>query len=197
MEDLKEIVSKNIIYLRTNNNLTQLELGEKISYSDKAVSKWERGEAIPDAYVLKKLASLFDVTVDYLLSEHKIKELKRATPHRFNRAVISFIAFLGVWTLALFTFSVLQFNGIMHWLIFIYAIPVSLALILIFNSLWGKKSNNFYIISLIVWGVILSVYLTFLSYNLWLLFIVGIPSQIIIYLSFKVRISNKKSQLHE
>ena len=75
MSSLKEIVSKNIINLRIKSKMTQLELGTALSYSDKAVSKWERGEAVPDAYVLVKLSALFNVSVDYLLKEHDEKEL--------------------------------------------------------------------------------------------------------------------------
>ena len=75
--------------------MTQLELGEALSYSDKAVSKWERGEAIPDAYVLKKLSAIFNVSVDYLLSEHDEKELKAVAPHRYDRRVITIISFLS------------------------------------------------------------------------------------------------------
>ena len=64
MDNLKNIVSKNIIYLRKLNQMTQFELGKKLNYSDKAISKWERGEAIPDAYILKQMSELFHVSVD-------------------------------------------------------------------------------------------------------------------------------------
>ena len=43
MDDIKNIVAKNITELRLLNNMTQMELAEKINYSDKTVSKWERG----------------------------------------------------------------------------------------------------------------------------------------------------------
>ena len=71
------------------------------------------------------------------------------------------------------------------WLMFIYSIPVSLIVALVFNSIWGRVRLNFLIISLLVWSVILSVYLTLLtvaSLNIWLVFILGIPAQLIIIL---------------
>ena len=70
LSELKLISASNIIKLRTGAGLTQAELGEKLNYSDKTISKWERGEAIPDAYVLTQMAEIFGVTVDYLLSSH-------------------------------------------------------------------------------------------------------------------------------
>jgi len=70
LAELKLITASNIINLRTAHGLTQAELGAKLNYSDKTISKWERGEAIPDAYVLTQIAELFGVTVDDLLSSH-------------------------------------------------------------------------------------------------------------------------------
>ena len=192
MDDLKDIVSKNMIYLRTNNKMTQLELGEALSYSDKAVSKWERGEAVPDAYVLKKLSTIFNVSVDYLLCEHDEKELKAVTPHRFDRRVISLISFLGTWTLAIIIFAVFWFSGSPEWLVFVYALPVSLILMIVLTALWGKKKKNIYYISFLIWSIISAIYFTLFQYNWWFLFVIGIPAQIIVLLSFKIRIRSKK-----
>jgi len=192
MDNLKDIVSKNIIYLRTNNKMTQLELGEALSYSDKAVSKWERGEAIPDAYVLKKLGTLFHVSVDYLLSEHNEKELKAVTPHRFDRRVISMISFLGTWTLAIIIFAVLWFLGSFQWLVLVYALPVSLVVMIILTAVWGTGKTNIWYISLLIWSVISAIYLSFLQHNWWLLFVIGAPVQLIVLLSSRIRIRSKK-----
>ena len=67
--DLKQTIAKNITALRQGRKMTQIELAEKLNYSDKAISKWERGESIPDVTVLKSIADLFGVTLDYLLQE--------------------------------------------------------------------------------------------------------------------------------
>ena len=195
MEDLKDIVSKNIIYLRTNNKMTQLELGRELSYSDKAVSKWERREAVPDAYVLLKLSSIFNVSVDYLLSEHSEKELKSVTRHRVDRHVISLISFLGLWTLAIFIFAIFWVLGATEYLIFVYTLPISLVLLIVFTAIWGKRRTNILYISLLVWSVLSAIYLTMLQYNWWLLFVVGIPAQVLVLLSFKVRKRPRKAGL--
>ena len=191
MDDLKGIVSKNIIYLRTNNKMTQSELGEALSYSDKAVSKWERREALPDAYVLKKLSTLFNVSVDYLLSEHDEKEIKTVTLRRFDRRIISLISFLGTWTLALIVFALLWFFGSQQWLVFVYTMPVSLIVMIVLTAVWGKKKTNAYYISLLVWSILAAIYLSLMKHNLWLLFIIGIPAQIIILLVYRLRIRPK------
>jgi len=194
MDDLKEIVSKNITYLRTSNKMTQLELGEALSYSDKAVSKWERAEAIPDAYVLKKLSVLFRVSVDYLLTEHsedELKTVKAAAPQQFDRRIISLISFVGTWTLAVIAFVVVWFFGSIQWLIFVYALPVSLILMIVLTAVWSKRRTTIYFISLLVWSILTAVYLTFIDRNWWLLFTIGIPAQIIILLSYKVKIIPK------
>lgn len=192
MLNLKDIVSKNIVYLRTNNKMTQLELGEALSYSDKAVSKWERGEAIPDAYVLKRLSALFNVSVDYLLSEHDQKELKAVAPHRFDRRIISLISCLGTWTLAIIIFVVLWSLGMYQWLVFVYALPISLIVMIVLTALWGKSRTNIFFISALIWSILLAIYLTLLKYNLWLLFVIGIPAQIIVFLSYRIRIRPPK-----
>ena len=191
MDNLKDTVSKNIIYLRTNNKMTQLELGEALSYSDKAVSKWERGESVPDAYVLKKLSALFNVSVDYLLSEHNEKELKAVKPYHVNRRIISSISFLGTWTLAIIIFAVFWFFGSLRWLVLVYALPVSLIVMIVLTALWSKKKTNVYFVSLLIWSIITALYLTLIDHNWWLLFVIGLPAQIIVLLSFRIKTQPK------
>ena len=191
MDDLKDIVSKNMIHLRTNNKMTQLELGEALRYSDKAVSKWERGEAVPDAYVLKKLSLLFSVSVDYLLCEHSEEELKAVKPHQADRRIISVISFLGTWTLAIITFAIFWFSGSPKWLVFVYALPVSLIVMIVLTAVWGKKKTNIYYISFLIWSIISAIYFTCFQYNWWFLFVIGIPAQLIVLLSFRIRTRQK------
>lgn len=192
MEELKKIVAKNITELRLACNMTQLELGREISYSDKAISKWERGEAIPDAFVLLQLSRLFGVTVDYLLTEHgesdspKVTVLKSAPA---NHLVITLIAITGVWTLAALIYVILSISGIYHPMIFQYAVTVSAIVLTVLNTLWGKRIYNLFIISALVWNILLTIYLIFyaLAYNWWQILLLGIPAQVIICLCFIVK----------
>lgn len=195
VDDFKRIVANNITTLRTLSGLTQAALGERLNYSDKSVSKWERGESLPDAYVLKNMADLFGVTVDYLLTEHDEDEPVPAPAkkvHRYSRRVISMVVMACIWTLALLIFIILWIAGTICWQIFVYTVPVSLITLLVLNSVWGIPRHNLYIISGIVWGIISSIYLTALEQNWWQLFLIGVPAQIIIVLSFAIKRRPKK-----
>ena len=88
MNDIKDIFAKNLSKLRQASGMTQLELGERLNYSDKTVSKWERGESIPDAGMLKQIADEFGVSVDYLLeAEHDHTQSFAAEPSEEEEAL--------------------------------------------------------------------------------------------------------------
>ena len=187
MDELKSIVAENINSLRTSSGLTQTELGEKLNYSDKTISKWERGEALPDAYVLKKLSEIFNVSVDYILSEHTEKEIKIKKPNKITKTLILTVVTVGICTLSLLIFALLMFFcNIKFWMIFAYTVPVLFLVALILNSVWKLDKINIFYISALLWSVLLAIYLTFLQHNLWLIFVLGIPSQVIIILSFLI-----------
>ena len=86
MKEIREIVSENLTELRKEKKLTQLELAEKINYSDKAVSKWENGDTLPDIETLQKLCDFYGVTLDYLTHEGSRKDKKEpGSPVREHR----------------------------------------------------------------------------------------------------------------
>ena len=194
MDDLKNIIAVNISQLRRDNGITQLELAERLNYSDKAVSKWERGESYPDIATLKAIAEMFSVTVDYLLqAEHtkeKITRREYSRKQKRNRVLITAISCVLVWLIATFIFvniDLLTTDMHAHWLTFVYAVPATAIVLLIFNSIWGRTRWNFIIISVLMWTLLLAVCLTMLSANLWLLFLVGVPGQAIIVLWAGIR----------
>lgn len=190
MEELKPVIANNIIDLRKSMHWTQAELAQKLNYSDKAVSKWERAESVPDVTVLKSIADLFHVTIDYLMeADHTEKEVKSQTISKLQRRNHFIIALLSaslVFLIATIIFVVLLVcpvkSDFRPWMVYIYALPIALIVLLVFNSLWGKRAANFVIITVLVWVTLLAIYLTFLSQNIWLVFTIGIPSQIIILL---------------
>ncbi len=199
MEDMKTIIAKNIIRLRKNANLTQAELAEKLSYTDKAVSKWERGESIPDVIVMKQLADLFQVRVDDLLTEFddmQIVKQTKANPSIRNHGFITGMCVLLIWLIATLLFVIFEsatgFHG--HWLAFIYAIPATMVIWLIFNSVWFNRRRNFLIVSLLMWSALGALYLNLLmvGFNVWLLFALGIPGQIIILMWSGIQGKGKK-----
>lgn len=187
MSDLKQIIANNIIKFRKEKKLTQAEFAEQINYSDKAVSKWERAESIPDIVVLKQISDLFGITVDYLINEHNENEelvtVKNKQNIKFNKIPLTLLATCPIWCIATLLFTLfLIFTKKCIWFVFYICVPLTILIILIFNSIWGKKRANFLIVSSFVWSILLCIYLCFMEYNIWQLFILGIPGQIAIIL---------------
>ena len=183
MLEKREIIASNIATLRKAARLTQAELAEKINYSDKAVSKWERGDSIPDVLVLAELAELFSVTVDYFLKEHGDDE-KRPRLELGKRRVhlaIWLTACIFPYFIALilwFVFSKTYNNPSWLWKLFIAPIPAVMIISLVFSAIWNKGKREIVLFaSLLLWTILLVAF-TF-SYS-WFLFIIGIPIQIVI-----------------
>ena len=187
MNDYKRIIAFNISELRKAVPLTQAELAERLNYSDKAVSKWERGESLPDISVLKEIADVFGVTVDYLLEEtHPLNAKLQSVPRQMkkNRLLVTLLSCAAVWFIATTVFVVLRLATDLTniWLAFVYAVPISSIVLIVFNSIWGKAKFNFVLISILCWSIITCVYLTMAEYSYWPMFIIGIPAQTIIVL---------------
>ena len=202
-EKLKIQLGGNIAAYRKKIGLTQAGLAEKLNYSDKAVSKWERGESLPDVLTLVQLADLFEVTVNDLLSDPnelpadggKVqkameKAVEKALKRKADKRIIQLLSSTLVWFVALFAFVVLSSAGIPKtWVAFIYAIPIDAIVILSLRSAWHDFRWNRVYISQIMWGAILSIYATLLvfwSINMWKLFLLGIPGQIAVILWFRL-----------
>ena len=191
MENIKQIVAKNIADLRRGSGLTQLEFAEKLNYSDKAVSKWERGDSLPDVAVLKQIADLFQVTLDYLVTEDHTAVVSERTHYQGrelrNRKIITGISILLVWLAATIAFVVVDIvlgSSARNWVTFLYGVPVSMIICLIFNSLWFNPRWNFLFVSVLMWSVLVGIHISLLliGFNIWIIYILGIPGQAIILL---------------
>ena len=192
MDELKLATASNIIKLRTGAGMTQAELGEKLNYSDKTVSKWERAESVPDAWVLKQLGEIFGVTVDYLISSHDkwegVPGMKETEPEKnFSSTVVTLVSVIGIWTLARLVFVIFWALGSLQWLIFAAAVPVTMVTLLVFNSVWRHGRENKWIVAGLVLSLLLLVYLTLLRYNPWQILLLILPAEIIVFLSFRIR----------
>ncbi len=199
MEELRYIIAKNITKLRIANKLTQIDLAEKLNYSDKAVSKWERGESLPDIIVLKQIADIFGVSLDFLVdkSSKPDKENKVVLRGIKNHGFITGMSILLVWLIATFLFVVIQLSykeTSLNWLSFVYAVPISMIVWLVFNSIWFNTRRNYIIISLLMWTVLATLFITFLMFdrNIWLIFLLGIPGQFIIFMWSKLKYHSEK-----
>lgn len=190
MDQLSINIGNNIARLRTDAKMTQLELAETLNYSDKSVSKWERGEATPDIQTLKSLCDIFDVSVDYMLEQHEGRNTPYHKKGEVSTRAITVIALLGIATLALVVFVVLWICNILAWITFIYAITVELITFLVLHSIWNEGKYNYYIIGALIFSIFTSVYFTFyvfVGFNLWQIWILVIPAWLIVFLCSKIK----------
>lgn len=198
-EKIRKQLGKNIAAYRKRESWTQARLAEKLNYSDKAVSKWERGESVPDVLTLAALAECFGVSVGELLADpnelpektgpvqHAMGQVVEKTlKRRANKNIILCLSSLLVWFVALLIFVVLDALNIpKNWLAFVYAIPADAIVMLSLRSAWKDFRWNRGLISVIMWGGLLSIYMTLLVFvhvNLWKMFLLGIPGQLAILL---------------
>ena len=187
MRDVRQIIAENLIELRKMNKLTQLELAEKLNYSDKAISKWERAESLPDVEILCQIADLYGVSLDYLVTkdheeatlEYKISK-ERAN---VNKTIITWLSvFSAVLLVILSFFLVLTITKHNLWILFIWMVPLCATIYLIFNCIWGKRKIRYIVFTILMWSLITSFALQFMNYHIWLIYLLGIPGQIIIFL---------------
>ena len=182
---------ENIKQLRKEKGITQESLAEQLGVSAQSISRWELSICYPDLEMLPSIANFFGVTVDYLLTLDHVTSLPEAVlPEKLskqNHRFITAMSIVMVWLLATFLFvliELLPYPATGHWLAFIYSVPISTVVWLVFNSIWFKSRRNFFIISVLMWTTLAAIHISVLPfhYNVWLVFVTGIPGQIIILL---------------
>ena len=208
-EELKSRVGANIARLRREQGMTQAELAERINYSDKAVSKWERAESLPDVLTLLNLAEQLGTDLNTLTgltgeqplpgeqaaqAQSREENPERAEPARkrrtADRGVIQQLSSLLVWVVALFLYMVLDAFGVKNlWLLFVAAVPANAIVLLSLRSAWKLYGLNRILISVILWGSLAVVYLLLLvvgNVNVWRILPMGLLGQAAIILWFKM-----------
>lgn len=194
--DISERISSNLVSLRKTSKLTQMEFAEKINYSDKAVSKWENGESLPSVEVLEKICEFYGITLNDIVGEDDILlDKKRAQKMSTSKVCIILLCCLSVWLVAtiIYVYAKLLFDKSL-WMSFVWAVPVTCVIGIIFNSLWGRQRNVFILVSLLIWTLLASLYLQILSYNTWIIFFVGIPLQLAVILWSTLYVSKKRTR---
>ena len=180
MENLNLIISKNLISLRKKSNLTQAQLAEKINYSDKAISKWEKGESLPNINVLMQIADFYQVKIQDIVYENKSITPKKSKIR--ERALVAFICTSIVWLIATISFVVLSILDVVNraWLCFIVAIPLSFLVLSILSFRWKNPLLIGILLSFFVWTAILTISLYIQNFKTWLIYLIGCPLQLII-----------------
>ena len=210
-EKLKLQIGKNIAAYRKQRRLTQAKLGEMLNYSDKAVSKWERGESVPDVMILVQIAELFEITVNDLLVDPDAlpeetgtavqameKVVEKHLKRKADKRIILRLSSLLVWSVALLLFVILSSLDIPKtWMAFVYAIPADAIVLLSLRSAWKDFRQNQILVSAIMWGGLLSLYLSLLVFgglNIWKLLLLGIPGQLAVLLWFRLYRKHSKEE---
>lgn len=202
-EKLKNQIGANIAIFRKKCGMTQAGLAQKINYSDKAVSKWERGESVPDVVTMSVLARQLGVTVNDLLNDPNAlpeqtgpvqqamgQMVEKTLKRKADKRIISRLSELLVWFVALLLYVILASLDIPNsWLAFFFAVPADAIVVLCLRSAWHDYRSNKVLISVILWGALISVYVTLLvllQRNVWRILLLGVPGQLAIWLWFRM-----------
>lgn len=191
-KDIKKIVAKNLANLRKNKKLTQTELAERFGYSDKAISKWENGDTLPDIQTLYQLCEFYNVTLDFLVNEQNFEDKIKYINHLnrkviINNSMIELLYCSFVWILAVIIYIyLLIFSEFDYWQIFIWALPATSLVMLLFSKVWKQKIYTFVVRSLFFWTLVIACYIQFIQYNIWPLFFLMIPIQVALILAIAI-----------
>ena len=178
MENIREVVAKNLATLRKENQLTQVELAQKINFSDKAISRWEKGEVLPDIETLQKLSAVFNVSMASILEPqeegHKTKFVKPA-----KKEILSQIFLIcEIWVIISVVYAYINISrGINFWQIFLWGLPATALFLLFQNRKTTNNLLNFIYGTLFVWSFITCLYVYMRQLHPWYFYILGVPIQ--------------------
>ena len=193
MENVTVIIGENIAALRRAGGLTQQQLADKIGYSNKAVSRWEKGECLPSIDILSEICEFFGVEFSYLIAKHEsvVKGKKQRDANKIAIALLSCFAAIA-FAVVLFVY-IKVVNDVYYWQVFVCSIPVCAAALYVLANRWQwNRVTKITFSSVFLWSLLTAVYVITLKYNLWLIYLVGVPLQVIIILSFYVGKSGKR-----
>lgn len=189
-EQVRTRLAQNLTHYRKLMGLTQTELSEKINYSDKSVSKWERGEGVPDIFVLTQLADLFGVSLNDLFAAQP----KRHLGNGRQRLLIAMMSVGLVWfcaTLAFFVCKLVIPQTTYLWMAYVVAIPVSAIVLIVFTSLWWSLTAQCCSVSLLIWGLAMTLHLPLQVDNLALVYVLAGVFQVLVVLWYAQRYVKK------
>ena len=200
MEELNKIIGSNLTFLRKKAGLTQLEFGEKFSYSDKTVSKWEQGDVVPNVEVLKSIADYYGVSVDYILQEHTTEEdfkaIVKKTPNAANKitlialvVTIIFAICVTIYVASIYNLGTADYRANRWWAVFLWATPVNFLIIAYMTKrMFHSRKWMLIYISCFVWTILLAAFFSFLLDGVyWYLFFIGLPVQAAIILMMNLK----------
>ena len=182
MNDIKQVIAKNLITLRKKNKLTQNELAEKLNYSDNAISRWEHAEVTPSIETLEQIANIYNVPLSSLIEDNAVRAAELSDRRALvNKLAAVLISASFVWLIATVTFvvSILLWEHTL-WQIYIWAMPIVALVMMPFHHYWGRHIYKFTILTIFVWTLLLAIFVQFFKFSpwMWVIFLLGIPIQI-------------------
>lgn len=184
MKNIKSVVTENLISLRKKNKFTQIELAKLINFSDKAISRWENGDVVPDIETLEKLSKIYQVPITYFFEEHTDVAIRRKNRPSYNDLLLQLITICVIWVVLTIVFvSVRIIYDYTFWQVFVWGVPITSMLLLKFTKSWCGNLLRAIFRTVLTWSLLASIYLQLLEYNLWLIFLVGVPIQAGIFLA--------------
>ena len=179
--ETNELFAKNLAKLRKDKGITQLELANVLNFTDRNISKWENGQSLPSIDILLILSSFFNVSIDDMLK--KDLTIEKNDSHRLkDHLIILGLSILCVFLIATIAFVATPTYWSASWLSFVFAVPASSIVAIVFIAIWFKKFPYLFIaISILVWSLLASIYLPILiltPHNYWFLFLIGVPLQV-------------------
>lgn len=189
--DDKDNLCNNLIYFRKKNNLTQLQLSEKLGYSNKNISKWENGEIVPDIFMLNKLAAIYGITLDEFLNGEKeniderlAEEVVKNTKMKRRIILQSFLLFcFAVCTACVIVsttiFSTSEFNAF-GWIVYLYGGAICFMSMYVYFKAFDKNMLlSIMFLALFMIALSLGIYFS-TRCSPWI-FLVDIPFAFLIY----------------
>ena len=184
-ENLRKYFANNLCHYRKQLGLTQTELADRLNYSDKSISKWERGDGLPDLPVTSHIAEIFGLTVNDMIAEKPKRHLLTTR----NKTIITFLSIGCAWLVATILFFLFELvaPSFETWKFFVYAIPASSIISIVFTSIWWKKHHLFFSVSALIWSLAVCLQISFDVSKFWLIFIIVAVLQVLTILSFLIK----------
>lgn len=182
---IRENFARNLAFYRKAANKTQLELANELNYSDKSISKWERGDGLPDLEVTAQIAKILGVGVSDLIAD----KVKRRILITRNKALITWLSIGGVWLIAAILYFLFELilPDTPSWLVFIYALPISAIVAIVFSGIWWRKIHVLLSVSVLIWSAGLCVCLSYSNPKIFLIFIIAAILELMSLLAFFIK----------
>lgn len=195
-KNISKVVGANLSKLRKHKKLTQLELAKQLNFSDKTISKWESGESLPSIDILSQITKFYEITMNDLVNpdfEPEKLQTQKMDDVKVKKIIVSllFITILWLVLTVIFVYAKIYAKANL-WTVFIWGVPISFVIAIAFNKFWGTQKIALYLISALIWSFLGAVYLQFMDYSLWVIFILGVPAEVLTILWYGLRKQTKK-----